>query len=60
MKSGGVKVFHCGTDSGFGRRRGRKKLSLMTSTPSSQRDESATFGILLTIIFSAAGPTKAD
>jgi hypothetical protein len=60
MKSGGVKVFHCGTDSGFDRMRGRKKLSSMIAIHSSQRDESATFVILLTFIFSAAGPVKAE
>lgn len=60
MISVGVKVFHCGTDSGFERRRGRKKLSSMTAIPSSHRDESATFGILLTFIFSTASPKKAE
>jgi hypothetical protein len=32
----------------------------MTATPSSHRDESATFGILLTNIFSAASPKKVE
>jgi hypothetical protein len=59
-KSDGVKVFHCGTVSGFERRRGSEKLSSMTSTPSSRRVDSATFGILLTNIFSAASPRKAE
>ncbi|HLA01318.1 MAG TPA: hypothetical protein VJ019_01020 [Aestuariivirga sp.] len=60
MKSGGVKVFHCGTDSGFERRRGRKKLSVMTAIHSSHRAESATFGILLTNIFSATSPKNVE
>jgi hypothetical protein len=37
-----------------------EELSSMTSTPSSHRDESATFGILLTNIFSAANPEKTE
>jgi len=53
MISGDVKVFHCGTESSF-------ELSSMISTPSSHSDESATFGILLTNIFSAPGRAKAE
>jgi hypothetical protein len=60
MKSGSANVFHCGTDSGFDRMTGRKKLSSMTAIHSSHSVDSATFGILLTIIFSAAGPVKAE
>jgi len=60
MKSDGMKVFHCGTDSGFDRMRELKKLSSLTSTPSSRRVDSATFGILLTNIFSAAGRKKVE
>jgi hypothetical protein len=60
MKSGSANVFHCGTESGFHRRRGRKKLSVMTSIHSSRRVDSATFGILLTIIFSVEDPAKAE
>ena len=53
MISGDVKVFHCGTETGF-------ELSSMISTPSSHSDESATFGILLTNIFVAPGRAKAE
>ena len=54
------KVFHCGTDSGFDRKRGRKKLSPTTSTPSSHSVDSATDDTLLTNIFSAAGRAKTE
>jgi hypothetical protein len=58
MKPGEMKVFHCGTDSGFDRMRGRKKLSAMTSIHSSRRVDSATDDILLTNIFPAAGAVQ--
>jgi hypothetical protein len=60
MISAAAQVSHCDTESDFHWREGRKKLSSMTAIRSSQRDESATFVILLTIIFSAAGPAKAE
>jgi hypothetical protein len=60
MKSRGMKVFHCGTDSSFYRMRGLKKLSSLTSIHSSRRVDSATFVILLTNIFSAPGRTKTE
>jgi hypothetical protein len=58
VKSGKEKVFHCGTDFSFERMGGRKKLPSLTSAPSSRRVDSATLGILLTNIFSAAGRAK--
>ena len=60
MKSGNEKLFHCGTDSAFDRMRGPKNLPSLTSTPSSLRVDSATFGNLLTNIFSAAGRAKTE
>jgi hypothetical protein len=53
MISGDVKVFHCGTESGF-------ELSSMISTPPSHSDESATFGILLTNIFFGSRSRKSE
>jgi hypothetical protein len=50
MESGG-EVYHCDTDSGF-------QMTAMTSSHSSDRDESATFANLFTIIFRAAAAEK--
>jgi hypothetical protein len=58
MISTAAKVSHCDTESDYRRHDGRKKLSSMTPIPVSQRVESATDDILLTIIFSAAGNEK--
>ena len=60
MTSVGPKVFHCGTEFGFDRRRGRKKLSSMASIHSSHSVDSATDDILLTNIFWAADAAQAD
>lgn len=52
-----MEVFHCGTGIDFCR---SAESSSMTSIHSAHRDESATFGILLTNIFSAPGCAKAE
>ena len=58
MNFGNEKVFHCGTDSGFDRRIGWRKLSLMISIHSPHSVDLATNDILLTNIFSTARRAK--